>query len=60
MNSSSTISYKLDLVLRLPKPAVGVLNVTGKIHSWVTGPFPELPQQVFHLQQAIFTSIYIM
>ena len=45
-NMSSPSSIQLDLELRLPRPAVGVLNVTGSVQSWLQGAFPDPIGQV--------------
>ena len=46
LQRSTAESYQLDVELRLPRPAVGVLNITGSADVWVKAPFAHPAQQV--------------
>lgn len=45
-HGSNSASVQLDLELRLPRPAVGVLNVTGPVQAWRQGSFQAPEKQV--------------
>lgn len=46
LQRSTPGSYQLDVELQLPRPAVGVLNITGSADIWVKVPFADPSQQV--------------